>query len=93
MKTESFKPIAIEALREILEEKHARGDFGWMRWPDENVPSNIVVTELCAMLGEGLDENRIGLGEICIPKHIDEAEAKQEIKRQIDALLPRYRHE
>jgi hypothetical protein len=93
MNINSFKPIAEEALREILEERKPKDEYGWMSWPDENIPSNIVITEFCAMLGEGPEDDRVALSPVCIPKEIDETEAKQEIKRQIEALLPPFRYE
>ena len=88
MNINSFKPIAEEALREILEERQTREEYGWMSWPDENIPSHIVINEFCAMLGEGPEDDMVVLGEVCIPKEINEAEAKEEIKRKIDSLLP-----
>jgi hypothetical protein len=93
VKIESFKPIAEEALREILEERQPRDEYSWIRWPDENVSSSIVTNEFCAILGEGPEDDRIELRPVCISKELDEAEAKQEIKRQIDALLSPFRYD
>ncbi len=93
MKIESFKPIAEEALREILEERQPRDEYGWVSWPDENVSSGVAMFEFCATLGEGPEDDRIELPPVCISKDLDEAEAKQEIKRQLDALLPPIRYD
>lgn len=91
MNVETFKRIANETLSEVLEEQHATQHYSWMRWrPAKDWPSNIVVTELCAVLKEGLEEEepnegqedmRVGIDSpMCLPNHLAETEAKQIIR-------------
>lgn len=92
MNTETFKRIAVEALQEVLEKEQAREEYAWMSWPQKNLDPNVVVLDLSAMLGEGPEDNRVGLGKVCIPNHLSNAEGKREIERQLDELLPHYRY-
>ena len=88
---ETFKRIAREALSEVLEERHARESYSWMRWrPAQDLQPHIIVFQLCAVLKEGLEEEepnegqedmRVGIDSpMCIPNDLTETKAKQLIK-------------
>jgi hypothetical protein len=87
---ETFKRIAREALSEVLEERHARESYSWMRWRPAQDSTNIIVFQLCAVLKAGSDEEepnegqedmRVGIDSpMCIENDLTEAEAKQSIK-------------
>ena len=97
MNVETFMRIAREALTEVLEEQHARECYSFIRWqPAQDWRPGVCVTDLCATLKEGLEEEpgegqedmRTGIGKICIPTGLGEVEAKQEIKKKIRERLP-----
>lgn len=85
MDRDTFYRIANEARAEVLTEMgYAKEDHnkicGWLAWP-EYEPQDREVTEWCVELGDGRPSPSIL--RICIPKDMDEQEAKQEIKRRI----------
>ncbi len=91
MNVEEFKRIAGAALSEVLEERHAKESYSWMRWrPAQDPQPNIVITHLCGVLKEGLEEEepnegqedmRVGIDSpMCIPNNLTETKAKQLIK-------------
>jgi hypothetical protein len=86
MNRETFYKIADEALTEtLIEMGHSNREdhrkiCGWLAWP-EYEPQDRETTEWCIELGDGRPSPSIL--RICIPKDMDEQEAKQKIKRRI----------
>jgi hypothetical protein len=93
MNVEDFKRIAEGALTEVLEEERISEKCGWKDWSDESLDTNRVMTELCVTLWEEFPKgSECDSRRICVSNQISEEEVKQEIKRQLKDVLPRYRH-
>ncbi len=101
MNVETFKRISRGALKEVLEEKEIREHHGFIKWwPAEVWPPGVAITELCATLVEGSEEEPTEaeedapdvIGEICISTELTEEHAKPEIKNQIRKCLPIYKY-
>lgn len=83
-----FRRVFDEALREALMEKAAGGQYGWRDWwPPDDIPSTTVVDDFRAQLVRVSEDGEEWLREVKVQAHSEEAGAKQEIKRQIIAVV------